>query len=244
MIRCAWSIWCGDETHRRRTASGWRPSTRATSPDRMIAARAATVVVLLAAAARVLAAPDAGAGADAAASTRDAAADAVPAAGDGGADAAPPADAAAAGDAAAGTSAAPTVPLRGRVLEKGTRRPLPGAAVTIDGAPAGETDAAGNFELRVAPGHHRVQIQTAGHDTADRPVDAAIGAATDLEPFRLAPRLTGERYETTVRSGRPEIPQVAVSGDEARAVAGTSGDPLRVIASLPGVQQIVWPASI
>ena len=46
------------------------------------------------------------------------------------------------------------------------------------------------------------------------------------------------------QTGRPEIPHVDVSADEARAVAGTSGDPLRVISSLPGVSQIVWPAAI
>src|SRR4029077_20631359 len=102
----------------------------------------------------------------------------------------------------------------------------------------------GTFELRVAPGRHHVQIQTAGHDTAERAVDVVTGVAEAVQLFRIAPRLTGERYETTVRSTRPEIQQVALSGEEARGVAGTGNDPLRVIASLPGVQQIVWPASI
>ena len=136
------------------------------------------------------------------------------------------------------------MPLRGRVLQKGTRRPLAGAAVTVDGVAAGESGADGGFELRVAPGRHRVQIQTPGHDTADQTVEAGAGAADAVVLFRLAPRLTGERYETTVRTVRPEIQQIDVSGEEARAVAGTSGDPLKVIGSLPGVQQIIWPASV
>lgn len=204
------------------------------------------MLVMLGAATRASAAPDAGAGADAGAgvppdaAAGDRPADAAPAGGDAGADAGVPPDAA----AAETKTAEPTTPLRGRVLEKGTRRPLAGAAVTLDGAPAGETDAQGKFELRVAPGRHHVQIQTAGHDTADWPVEVVTGAADTVELFRLAPRLTGERYETTVRSGRPEIAQVNLTADEARTVAGTSGDPLRVIASLPGVQQIVWPAAL
>jgi hypothetical protein len=136
------------------------------------------------------------------------------------------------------------VPLRGRVLQKGTRRPLAGAAVTVDGVAAGESGADGRFELRVAPGRHRVQIQTTGHDIADQTVEAGAGTTGAVELFRLAPRLTGERYETTVRTVRPEIQQIDVSGEEARAVAGTSGDPMKVIASLPGVQQIIWPASV
>ena len=134
----------------------------------------------------------------------------------------------------------PTVPVRGRVLQKGTRRPLAGA---VDHRRRrrrrGDRRAEGGFELRVAPGAHRVQIQTSGHDDADQTVEAGAGAADAEVLFRLAPRLTGERYETTVRTGRPEIPRVEVSGEEARAVAGTSGDPLRVIGSLPGVSQIV-----
>ena len=59
---------------------------------------------------------------------------------------------AARGDAAADAPRAPTVPMRGRVLEKGTRRPLAGVAVIVDGAAAAETDADGRFELRVPPG--------------------------------------------------------------------------------------------
>ena len=210
----------------------------------MIAARLAAVVVVLAASARAAAAVDGGAGADGADARDDAARDGVANDGhDGAGDVS-----AARGDAAADTSSdapsTPTVPLRGRVLQKGTRRPLAGAAVTVDGVPAGESGADGGFELRVAPGRHRVQIQTPGHDIADQSVEAGAGPTGAVEVFRLAPRLTGERYETTVRTLRPEIQQIDVSGEEARAVAGTGGDPLRVIASLPGVQQIIWPASV
>jgi hypothetical protein len=218
----------------------------------MIAARvAAILVVIIGGDMGARAAADGGidASGDASAPAGDAGVDTASDGRDAGRDGG---DASANLDAGAAADAPRAVTLRGRVLEKGTRRPLAGASVTLDGAPGGETDAGGHFALRVGPGRHHVQIQTAGHDTADQaidvtaePRDAAAGAViADVVLFRLAPRLTGERYETTVRSGRPEIAQVNVSGDEARTVAGTSGDPLRVIASLPGVQQIVWPAAI
>jgi hypothetical protein len=210
----------------------------------MIAARLAALVVVLGAAARALAAADAAGDADAGATAVDAGSDAARGGLDGGVDATAAGDAAAPGDAAAEAAPPATAPLRGRVLEKGTRRPLSGATVAIDGIAAGETDADGKFELRVAPGRHHVQIQTVGHEMTDRPVDVVAGGADSVELFRLAPRQTGERYETTVRSTRQEIPQINLSAEEARSVAGTSGDPMRVIASLPGVQQIVWPAAI
>ena len=210
--------------------------------------------MISAGAARALAAPDGGGATDGGPIPADAGDGGAPDGGsrDGGraTDGSPPTATApvpaGAGPGATAAPAAPVVPLRGRVLEMGTRRPLQGAAVTVDGAPAGETDADGRFELRVAPGRHRVQIQTSGHDTADHPVEAgaAVAEGDAVEIFRLAPRLTGERYETTVRAAHPELPRVEVSGEEARTVAGTSGDPVRVIGSLPGVQQIVWPAAI
>ena len=208
----------------------------------MIAARfLSALIVITAGAARAVAASDAGATDDGRAPA-DARADGAP---DGGTDRGDGEATAAAAAGSPDAPTAPTVPLRGRVLEMGSRRPLTGAAITLDGAPAAETDADGRFELRVAPGRHRVQIQTPGHDTADHPIEVAGGAGADaVEIFRLAPRLTGERYETTVRAAHPELPRVELSAEEARTVAGTSGDPVRVIGSLPGVQQIVWPAAI
>ena len=163
---------------------------------------------------------------------------------DGGAPDAPDARDAAPGDAAVDASSPPPegARLRGRVLEKGTRRPLGGASITVDAAPAIDTDATGRFELPVRPGPHHVQIQLPGYDLVDRRVEVTPSAGEEL--FRLTARLTGERYETKVTAPSAEAPHVELSADEARKTAGTSGDPIRVIASLPGVSQIVWPAAL
>ena len=168
----------------------------------MTGARVTAVLMLLAATAvaavAAAAAPDGGAAADAAndaAATGDAGADAAAANVDGATDAGG-ADATAVGDAQAPPALPPaviaTVPVRGRVLQKGTRRPLAGVSIAVDGATAAETDAQGRFELRVAPGAHRLQVQLSGHDDADQAVDAGAGADAEVL-FRLAPRLTGER---------------------------------------------------
>ena len=138
--------------------------------------------------------------------------------------------------------APPTVFLRGRVLEKGTRQPLAAASITVDGGPAGESGSDGSFALRVAPGPHYIQVQLPAHETIDRRVDAQPEAREEI--FRLLPLLSGERYQTTVRAGHAELPSVAVSADEARRVPGSQGDPLRVIGSLPGVSQVAWPAAL
>jgi hypothetical protein len=144
----------------------------------------------------------------------------------------------------AAPAAAPAlVPLHGCVLEAGTRRPLGTAAITVDAVAAGVTDDTGCFTMNVRPGPHRLQVQALDHQTADLRVDVARATGTDVI-VRMMPQLTGERYVTTVVAGHEEVPHVAVSADEARRTPGASNDPLRVLGSLPGVSQVVWPAAI
>jgi hypothetical protein len=142
----------------------------------------------------------------------------------------------------------PRARYRGQVLEKGTRRPLGGVTVRLDLVVAAETDAAGRFAIEAAPGAHDLLIESSGHEVTGRRVElaGAVGAteAGVEEVFRLVPRDTGERYGAVVRSGRPELAQVNMDAGEARATAGSSGDPLRVLGSLPGVSQVVWPAAV
>src|SRR5262249_28661264 len=117
-----------------------------------------------------------------------------------------------------------------------------GAQVTVDGALAGETDPAGRLEVPVAPGRHTVQVQDAGHEPLSVVVEARAGAPE--ETVRLPPRLTGERYETVVKLADHEAPRLAVESEEPTRTAGSFGDPFRVIESLPGVSQVVWPLAI
>ena len=132
----------------------------------------------------------------------------------------------------------------GRVLEKGTRKPLPGAALAVDGLAAGETDAEGRFALALPAGAHDLAIKVAGLEVVHQPIVLVPGVEGAEQIYRVLTRGSGARYATTVRADRPEIPKVEVTGEQARQTAGSSGDPLRIIASLPGVTQIAWPAAL
>jgi hypothetical protein len=134
------------------------------------------------------------------------------------------------------------VRLTGRVLSKGTRRPLGGASISIDAVPAAEADFDGNFEAQVLPGRHRVQVQHPGFEPLEQAVDAPTAGAGPV--LRLMPRLTGERYETVVTSPDERAARTSLREEELTQVAGSLGDPFRVIESLPGVSQVVWPLAI
>jgi TonB-dependent Receptor Plug Domain len=136
----------------------------------------------------------------------------------------------------------PFVAFRGRVLERGSRRPLAGVDIKLDATPAGTTDGEGRFELAAAPGSHRLEIGLPGQATLHVRIEAGAGRPEQM--FRMTPALSGEHHETVVHAGRPEIAKITLSGDESRQTAGTSGDPIRVIGSLPGVIQIAWPAAL
>ncbi len=136
------------------------------------------------------------------------------------------------------------VPISGRVLEKGTRRPIAGAAIAVDAAMAGETDADGRFQLTLPVGEHALAIVLGGQEVVRRQLDLVPGAPAEEQIFRVLTAGSGARYVTRVRADRPEIPKVEVTGDEARQLPGSSGDPLRVLGSLPGVVQIAWPAAL
>jgi len=163
---------------------------------------------------------------------------------EGGADAAPAAGGGTDLAAAPIVVAPVVVPIVGRVLEKGTRKPIAGAAISVDTAVAGETDADGRFQLTLSAGRHDLAVLIGGQEVVRRQIDLSPGAPADEQIFRVLTADSGARYATKVRAGRPEIPKVEVSGDEARQLPGSSGDPMRVLGSLPGVAQIAWPAAL
>ncbi|HEY4183926.1 MAG TPA: hypothetical protein VGP07_02610 [Polyangia bacterium] len=137
----------------------------------------------------------------------------------------------------------PRFPFTLRVLEKGTRKPLGGTAIAVDARPAGETDADGRLTVSLPAGPHQLEAQYPGHAVTHGRLNVTPTPSEELV-LRLEPESTGERYQTEVRVKHDEVPRVTFDAVEARQTAGTSGDPLRVLASLPGVSQVVWPAAI
>jgi TonB family protein len=158
----------------------------------------------------------------------------------------------------------PTLILRGRIRERGTREPIAGAAVSIittDGGGRGAggdsrarevatSDGRGQFEITLAMDRDtpyggdvrhglRVVVTESGHETCIRDLTPAELVGTSVAPIDwscFTPR-TATILETQVRAARasPDITRRTLSQPELTSVPGTYGDPLRVIQNLPGV---------
>ena len=137
----------------------------------------------------------------------------------------------------------PGAPIEILVLERGTRSRLEGAAITVDALPVGETDSDGRLTVTLSIGAHQIEAQFPTHKPVRESVEVLAGRKYQMT-LRLDNEADGERYETEVRSRHREVSSVAIDAREASQVAGTSGDPVRVLAALPGVAQAVWPAAI
>jgi TonB family protein len=138
-----------------------------------------------------------------------------------------------------------TAEFEGVVLRRGTRAPLVGVRVSLEGAGEQVTDAQGRFRFTgVSPGARRVSF--AGDRLVDQRVTERFEAGARLQAryeLALAPEARAGRdadtddVELVVRA--PPIRRQAVatdiSSEQARRVPGTQGDVLRVVESLPGV---------
>jgi hypothetical protein len=142
--------------------------------------------------------------------------------------------------------------LDGVVLERGSERPLGGVRVQVSDLPAAVavTGPDGHFALPPLPaGSHTLVLTPPGLDPLS--VDEEIGAGVHKSVRYLVASAVRPRYETTVRAPRVEragVVETGVSRAEARRVAGTADDPLKVVEDLPGVARaavgtgaiIVW----
>jgi TonB family protein len=138
-------------------------------------------------------------------------------------------------------TALPPVTLRGLVRTKGTRRPIIGAILLSqrDKEHPVETGPDGRFEARLPPGRHQVRVTAPGHVPGIFQEVVRKGETLEvvygLEPLIINP------YETVVRGDRErtEVSRVTLHDAELREVAGTQGDPFRVVMLLPGVSSML-----
>jgi hypothetical protein len=130
----------------------------------------------------------------------------------------------------------PTAQLDIQVRTMGTREPLALAQVQrSDGGLAGETDDDGHLTLELEPGPVSLRVFATGH-LPQTFSETLVGDERLEVIYRLEP--SGSRpYETKVHGNRyrTELVRTAVSNSEAHEIAGTQGEPLRVIMLLPGV---------
>lgn len=131
------------------------------------------------------------------------------------------------------------VTIQGTVVERGTRRKLPGVIVSIVelglDAVTGED---GTFYFHgVGPGAYKVLAVDARYDRLERPITLVKREAVEL---RLWMRPKGDNpYETVVEGEREvlEVTRRTLQRQQLTSVPGTFGDPIRVIQTLPGVNR-------
>jgi TonB family protein len=137
--------------------------------------------------------------------------------------------------------------IRGQVLERGTRRPVPGLPVRVVAADAPEgvkppetevlTDADGRFAVGGLPrGRYTVEVPFREEGSARAAVSVRAEAPREVT-LRITPGAL-DAFVTRVVDDRERLQDAArvqVSMERAREVPGSSGDPLKVLESLPGV---------
>jgi TonB family protein len=132
----------------------------------------------------------------------------------------------------------PLAELTGTVRTQGTREPVVAAQVRVDDGHTAETDATGRFVVPVTPGARSVSVTAAAHHPAV--FQETLQVSQRLEVVYRVLRVAQRPYETVVRAqaDRAEVSRVQLTGAELREVAGTGGEPLRVVMMLPGVTSL------
>ncbi|MBI5890046.1 MAG: carboxypeptidase regulatory-like domain-containing protein [Nitrosomonadales bacterium] len=130
--------------------------------------------------------------------------------------------------------------INGTVLEKGTRTPLQGVVVTVkeQAVAAAVSDAKGNFRITLPAEGSYSLIATNSGISATLDVRVAEGGPLPAPVFYLrVPESLGEMVVTAERSP-DQVSKNAISGKALRRIAGSSGDPLRALQTLPGVATV------
>ncbi len=137
------------------------------------------------------------------------------------------------------------VKLSGRLLERGTRRPLADAAVAARSEDGGETlargttDAQGRFALEVPAPRFVLVGAPAGHERLELKVEARPGEERD-ETFYVESTVGSNVSVVRGERVRREITKQVIPADEVAAVAGTQGDTLKAVLNLPGAARTAF----
>ena len=133
----------------------------------------------------------------------------------------------------------PTGDLGGVLLEKGTRKPLAGILVRIEGGPETVSDAEGKFRVAKLPvGKAVITVDDDAFYTLEDEEDVVAGKLTELT-YYLEQRGTDPDSVTVVgRRVKKEVARRTLTMQEIRKIPGTQGDALKVVQNLPGVARI------
>jgi hypothetical protein len=137
------------------------------------------------------------------------------------------------------------VNLEGRLLERGTRAPLPGfiVAVELPGAEGEEplyaesvTDSDGRYAFRGLPaGEWRLVVNEADYFPFESDVSVSATEVTD-STYYVERNTYGENVATvTTTPVRQEVTRRTISVQEIQRIPGNNNDAIRVVQNLPGV---------
>lgn len=129
--------------------------------------------------------------------------------------------------------------LSGRLIERGTGKPIPGALVTVSGQKLeAVTDGDGQFRFGLLPpGAHQVYVPGAEHKPLRQEITIANGQTTTV--LLRAERLSYTLYRATAEAP-PEPGEMArrsLTVEEIQKLPGTNGDAFKVVQNLPGVSR-------
>jgi len=120
----------------------------------------------------------------------------------------------------------------GKLLEKGTRKPIQGALINVKeiSSISAVSDENGNFVLTFPqPGKYMVRVSTVGESKPE------AGIPTPALAFYLPAPTRLPEVVVNAERNQNQVSKSVMSGEELRQIAGSSGDPLKSLQSLPGV---------
>ena len=126
--------------------------------------------------------------------------------------------------------------LFGRVLQKGTGKPLRGAEVyLLDLDEAVLTDEDGRFDRQLTPGGYAVTVSMPQHYSYQTLERLEPGSTVEINYYIEQQRY--DKYRTIVwgDEGKAMVGRTTLSDAEIYDIPGTVGDPIRVIMLMPGV---------
>jgi hypothetical protein len=137
--------------------------------------------------------------------------------------------------------------IRGILSDSDTKQPLIGAQVVMPGTAAGVlTDVKGAFQLKVAPGVHKIEMRYIGYETTTVIVGFSPSAETDQLKINLLPEIselesvtiTAEREDSNIQGLVPGIERMGI--EEIKKLPTFMGevDPVRSLTTLPGVSTV------
>lgn len=136
------------------------------------------------------------------------------------------------------------VNFRGKLVERGTRKPLQATEISAASETVtrtAESDSEGQFEMKgLPPGKYKIRVAGAQHERFDTDEEIREGEVTEATYFIRRRSYTA--FETTVRGEREkkEVARKSLTLEEIKKVPGTSGDAVAVIQTLPGTSRIPY----